>query len=271
LPLRGNKGVGYSGTVIRASWIGNGTFSVVLQSEIVSNTLGFVNNTSIDQAQNMNGHIKLPKSNCAIKFSNGKRAYPVVDDADPMEMKRGETTPTRKSSRIENINSNRDYAKLKVSTHIASAISSDNPFVMLALDKIQEAILDNKNPPKHILDNEDYEPPTRRLMLKCKSHAKWEEAEQDELRSFHLCKVLSKTPPIPEGVKPLPLKWIYKLKKDLRNIIQRYKARLVAQEFSQIFGIDYTDTYSPVAKFVSIRIFLAISVQLRLIVHAKWM
>ena len=153
-----------------------------------------------------------------------------------------------------------------MSTHIASAISSDNPFVMLALDKIQEAIVDDKNLPKHILENEDYEPPSRRLMLKCKNHAKW--AEQDEQRSFHLCKVLSKTPPIPEGVKPLPLKWIYKLKKDLRNIILRHKACLVAQRFFQIFGIDYTDTYSPVAKFVSIRIFLAISVQLGLTIHA---
>ena len=122
-----------------------------------------------------------------------------------------------------------------MSTHIASAISSDNLFVMLALDKIQEAIVDDKNPSKHnILDSEDYKQPTRRLMLKCKNHAKWEEAEQDELRSsFHLYKVLSKTPPIPEGVKTLPLKWIniYKLKKDLRNIILRHKARLVSQGF----------------------------------------
>jgi Reverse transcriptase (RNA-dependent DNA polymerase) len=139
---------------------------------------------------------------------------------------------------------------------------------MLALDKIQEAIVDDKNPPKHMLENEDYEPPTRRLMLKCKNHAKWEESEQDELRSFHLCKVLSKTPPILEGVKPLPFKWIYKLKKDLRNIILQHKARLVAQGLFQIFGIDYTETYSPVAMFVSIRIFLFISVRLGLIVHA---
>ena len=40
-----------------------------------------------------------------MKFSNGKRAYPALGDADPMEMKRGETTPTRKSSRIKKINS----------------------------------------------------------------------------------------------------------------------------------------------------------------------
>jgi Reverse transcriptase (RNA-dependent DNA polymerase) len=50
------------------------------------------------------------------------------------------------------------------------------------------------------------------------------------------------------------------------NIILRYKARLAAQCFFQVFGVDYTDTYSPVAKFVSIRIFLAISVQIRLII-----
>ena len=60
---------------------------------------------------------------------------------------------------------------------------------MLALDKIQEAIVDDKNPSKHnMLDSENYEQPTRRLMLKSRNHAKWEEAEQDELRSFNLSK-----------------------------------------------------------------------------------
>jgi uncharacterized membrane protein len=42
---------------------------------------------------------------------------------------------------------------------------------------------------------------------------------------------------------------------------------LVEQDFFQNFGVDYTDTYSPVAKFVSIRIILALSVQLGLIIH----
>ena len=51
------------------------------------------------------------------------------------------------------------------------------------------------------------------------------------------------------------------------NIILRYKARLVAQGFFQVFGVDYADTNSPVAKFVSVRIFLVISVQLGLIIH----
>jgi hypothetical protein len=168
---------------------------VSTNEEIVSNTLGSVDNTSIDQVHNINRNIKPPKRNCANKFSNRKRANSSLDVAALMETKQGENIPTRKSSRLASYYSDGDCAKFKVSTHIASAISSDNPFVMLALDKIKEAIVDDKNPPKHVLENEDYEPPTRRLMLKCKYHANWKEAEQVELRSFHLCKVLLKTPP----------------------------------------------------------------------------
>jgi hypothetical protein len=69
-------------------------------------------------------------------------------------------------------------------------------------------------------------------MLQIEQKIIWEEAEQDELRSFHLlCNFLSKTP-IPEGVKNLPPKnRICKLKKDLMNIILLDKARLVAQGF----------------------------------------
>ena len=78
---------------------------------------------------------------------------------------------------------------------------------------------------------------------------------------------MSKKPSIPGNAKALPLKWIYTVKKDLKGTIVRYKARLVVQGLFQIFGVDYTDTYSPVANFVSIRIILALCVQLGLIIH----
>ena len=57
--------------------------------------------------------------------------------------------PNGNQARGKNSNSKiiTNYANFKVSTHIASAISSDNPFVMLALNKIQEAIVDDMTPP----------------------------------------------------------------------------------------------------------------------------
>jgi Reverse transcriptase (RNA-dependent DNA polymerase) len=78
---------------------------------------------------------------------------------------------------------------------------------------------------------------------------------------------MTKNPRLPDSGKALPLKWIYTTKKDLKVIIIRYKAHLAVQEFLHIFGVDYTDIYSLVAKFVSIRIILALSVQLGLIIH----
>ena len=57
---------------------------------------------------------------------------------------------------------------------------------------------------------------------------------------------------------------VYKLKRDRLGNVIRHKCRLVAQCFFQVFGQDYTDTYSPVAKNMSIRKLLAISAQLRL-------
>ena len=105
------------------------------------------------------------------------------------------------------------------------------------------------------------------MMLKCKQRDKWIEAEENELPSFALNHVMSKKPGLPCNAKALPLKWIYTIKKNLKGTIVRYKARLVVQGFFQIFGVDYTDTYSPVAKFVSIRITMTLCVQLGFIIH----
>ena len=118
------------------------------------------------------------------KFSTRKRAYPALDLANPMVNNRVDTTPTRKSSRISSLARDSDIAKCKVSTHSATAISCDNLFVMLALEQIQAAIVDDKSPTKQVLDRKDYEPPTSRLMLQCKQPVEWEEAEHDALRSF---------------------------------------------------------------------------------------
>ncbi|KAK8980873.1 hypothetical protein V6N11_048003 [Hibiscus sabdariffa] len=64
----------------------------------------------------------------------------------------------------------------------------------------------------------------------------------------------------PEGIKPIGCKWVFKKKTDMDGNVQTYKGRLVAKGFQQIHGVDYDETFSPVAMFKSIRILLAVAV-----------
>ena len=63
----------------------------------------------------------------------------------------------------------------------------------------------------------------------------------------------------PEGVNPIGCKWVYKKKIGADGQVETYKARLVAKGFRQKQGIDYEETFSPVAMLKSIQIMLAIA------------
>ena len=63
----------------------------------------------------------------------------------------------------------------------------------------------------------------------------------------------------PNGVNVVSNKWVFKIKRNAASEIEKYKARLVTKGYSQVQGIDYDDTYAPVAQLSSLRTILAIA------------
>ncbi|KAF3653611.1 putative auxin-induced in root cultures protein 12-like [Capsicum annuum] len=61
----------------------------------------------------------------------------------------------------------------------------------------------------------------------------------------------------PDGIKPVGYKWVFVRKRNKKNEIVRYKARLVAQRFSQRPGVDYEETYSPIMDAITFRYLIA--------------
>lgn len=87
---------------------------------------------------------------------------------------------------------------------------------------------------------------------------KWDDAvikELTALKDANTWSIVEK----PAGANIVGCKWVFRIKRNADGEIDKYKARLVAKGYSQVYGVDYYDTYAPVARLASLRTITAIA------------
>jgi hypothetical protein len=87
---------------------------------------------------------------------------------------------------------------------------------------------------------------------------RWITAMQTEIEALNANKTWEFVD-LPPDAAPIGSKWVYKIKRHADGTIERFKARLVAQGYSQTEGLDYFETFSPVAKLSTVRVLLALA------------
>ena len=111
-----------------------------------------------------------------------------------------------------------------------------------------------------IQHDDDPEPQNTNECRQRNDWPKWRETMQAELHSLIKQDVFGHVVQTPASIKPIGNKWVFVQKRNENNDIIRYKARLVAQGFSQRLDIDYEETYSPVMDAITFRFLISLAV-----------
>lgn len=93
------------------------------------------------------------------------------------------------------------------------------------------------------------------------NHSEWKKAIEEEIQALEKNGTWEISN-LPKGKQPVGCKWIFNVKYNANGSLERYKAKLVAKGFTQTYGIDYQETFAPVAKLNTVRSLLSLAANL---------
>ena len=171
----------------------------------------------------------------------------------------GVEAPNEDISNIQDLSINQPEVETSNQNNIASSTSDANIDNNLRRSsRIRKPIGPRSawQPSLHALqmDTDTTIPQTYTEAVNGSNSDQWKMAIEEELSSLRDKKVFTPVIHVPCGRKPVGSRWVFSIKSD-----GRFKARLVAQGFSQVYGVDYNETYSPTLRADSLRILLAVA------------
>jgi hypothetical protein len=192
------------------------------------------------------------ESRDAVFYENKFGPIPKIVNQEDEPLPLESNTETEPSEQVELRRSKR--------ARVAKSFGPD--FVVYLVEGTREITCNHTMITLHV----ESDPLTYGEAMKSQDYAFWREAIQDEMDSImgNNTWVLADLPP---GSKAIGCKWIFKKKMKVDGTIDKFKARLVAKGFTQKDGIDYFDTYAPVARISTIRVLIALASIYKLQIH----
>ena len=189
----------------------------------------------------------------------------------PMHVQRGENVPEGEQAQVEPVEQDPIHVEPEPEEPVQEELvplqaqnNEPQPVELRRSDRVR------RKPARYVLLGESYQviaidseddPINYKEALEDVDVQEWQKAKDREMESMYSNSVWSLVE-APKGVKPIGCKWIYKRKRGSDGKVETFKARLVAKGYTQKEGIDYEETFSPVAMLKSIRILLAVAASL---------